>query len=289
MLLTASSSASGPIINVPITVRVFVITYGNMEDPGLILDWHEGEYINLGFDEDAIDFRTQHLMKYINNSTKVLNYMVYRDNFRNALPPYGSDLNFDYAAMYEEFGLCNLIKENKIDEIWVWEPGNGFASEWITSRFSNSTGNPLSNNMPPYCGKTITVLNFNYKRGSDVALETFGHRIEGAMLVYHFNEFGFSYLNYNIPYSFTTRPSKETRYVGNCGNIHFPPNMALDNPDEYIYDSKGFGFSTCNSWTPYGVGDAELLNCEEWGCNEQGFVMWWMNHIPRYWWKDLFK
>ena len=220
----------------PATIKknLLVLSYSNPENAAEILDWYNDQYTLIGYSEKDIEYRTFKLIDYIRCGSTwhgekyyncyggfALNYSVYDFVYDNGIPPYGDDGTFDYGAVYEKFDICNLIKEDKIDEIWIWESGNGKASESVTSRSKDSTGNPLSVNMPPSCGKTVTILNFNYMRSIDLALHTYGHRIERAMWFHHFDEFGCGYIPSEAENgTFTSRPSPENNYIGTCGDIH---------------------------------------------------------------------
>ena len=280
--------------------NVFVISYGPFEDKLKILDWYNDSAKAISYSKSSMIFRTQKLIDYLRCGSTwhsdsyydchedfLLDYKIHRMVYSDEIPPYGEDGNFDYAYVYKEFELCNLIKKDKIDEIWIWENGNGNASEWITSKSKNSTGNPLSNNMPPFCGKTTSVLNFNYTRSIDLALHTFGHRIEGAMLTHHPEDFSFG----AEPMSFASRPSPDNDYVGNCGDIHRPPNVYTTHDLEYIYDSPAYAISTCDTWSSDddSMRIKKIISCKDWGCHPGKYYIWWMQHIPEIWWRDLFK
>ena len=288
----------------PLEKNVFVISYGPFEDTLKILDWYNDSEKLISYSRSSMIFRTQKLIDYLRCGSTwhddsyydchedfLLDYKIHRMVYSDEIPPYGEDGNFDYAYVYKEFELCNLIKKDKIDEIWIWENGNGHASEWITSRNVNSTGNPLSNNMPPFCGKTISILNLNYTRSIDLALHTFGHRIEGAMWVYHSNDFAYGYHDFvgRDTTSFTARPSPDNNYIGNCGDIHRPPNVYTTHDLEYIYDSPAYAISRCDTWSPENTGKEEIISCKNWGCHPGKYYIWWMQHIPEEWWADLFK
>jgi len=306
LVLTASRDiANNKNLDDAIERNVFVIAYIDTDLVEKTNDWFGDSYKPIGYLAKDMEIRTNLLIDYLRcgstyhgnkyydcQKNSLLNYEIYDIVYSEEIPPYGEDGNFDYAAVYKDFDLCNLIELDEIDEIWIWESGNGHAPEWITSRSENSTGNPLSNNMPPFCGKTISTLNFNYMRQIDLALHTYGHRIEGAMLKYRLDNFGYGgYPDSSISdaTSFTARPSPSNNYIGNCGDIHRPPNVYTTYDLEYIYDSPAFAVSTCDTWTPEGTGIAKIISCEDWGCYSGKYYIWWMQHIPENWWKDLFR
>ena len=105
------------------------------------------------------------------------------------------------------------------------------------------------------------------------------------MLKNHPKDFSFG----SDPTSWAARPSPANNYVGNCGDIHRPPNVYTTHDLEYIYDSPALAISTCDTWSPEGVGAKKIISCEDWGCHDGKYYIWWMRHIPKIWWKDLFK
>jgi hypothetical protein len=60
--------------------------------------------------------------------------------------------------------------------------------------------------------------------------------------------------------------------------------------------------SICKDWQLDGSAVSSSFDCEEWGCTQAGFHIWWMQNIPGYgndnrnrngvimpdWWKCLF-
>lgn len=224
-------------------------------------------------------------------------------------PPYRSDTGqFDYAAVYARFDLCTKIQQGLVDEVWIWESGDGNAWEWVTNgpNWSWTWGSNV-----PNCGRTVTTLNLNYQREIDVAYESYTHRLEGAFMTHFPCDFytdtwpwtgSPSQCNGLVSdrFGFVARPFAGNHSVGVCGDAHHPPNI-LDNR-EYIYDDPAAVQSICKDWQWDGSGKVSTFSCTEWGCTHQGFHIWWMQNLPGYgnnnrdrygnwmpnWWESLF-
>jgi hypothetical protein len=227
----------------------------------------------------------------------------------NEQPPHRSDNGlFDYAAVYQRFNLCALIQAEQVDEVWIWESGDGHAEEWVTIGpvWSMTKGMNV-----PNCGRTVSTLNLNYELPVDYALHSFGHRIEGALMTNRPCDF------YTKTYPWTGWPaycagrvSDQLGYVGRpfsgnnnigvCGDIHHPPNIT--DTREYIYDDPTTVQSTCQDVQWDGTAATSAINCQDWGCSQGGYMIWWMQNLPgigsdshdRYgkpmvnWWNYLF-
>jgi regulation of enolase protein 1 (concanavalin A-like superfamily) len=226
-------------------------------------------------------------------------------------PPYLSDTGkFDYAAVYDRFDICEKVQQGLVDEVWIWESDSRQAWEWVTNGpdWSRTWGSNV-----PNCGKTITTLNFNYQLEIDFAFESFHHRLEGAFIAHQPCEFytrtwpwpwtGWPAKCKGLvsdAYGLVARPFSGNGFVAVCGDAHHPPNI-LD-ARENVYNDPDMTTSICKDWQLNGSAVSSSFDCEEWGCTQAGFHIWWMQNIPGYgndnrnrngvimpdWWKCLF-
>lgn len=160
----------------------------------------------------------------------------------------------DYRQLFTDYGIC----AKNVDEVWLW------GGPW----FGYDEFKPVD-----FCGPTQFVMGFNYERLIDEALHDFGHRMEyiGQTRVgqqpwaqNEDNEFNkFSMIN------------------GHCGNIHYPPGTIVGT-EEYIYDKSTPVTSDCNGYNNYPTGPftPQSITCTAWECTQEGFVSWWLSHIP---------
>ncbi|MCS6847830.1 MAG: hypothetical protein RMN52_08965 [Anaerolineae bacterium] len=207
------------------------------------------------------------------------------------MPPVLTNGLADYTEIYAEHNLCSLIASGQVDEVWIWA-GNGDGVtkghmwEWTTS-------GPDWYGDAPNCGKVVTTMTFNYLREVDVALHSFGHRLEGFFGKYFPCDFSTATWPWagstTWPYSqcgsllsdrygFVARPFSGNDQIGGCGDVHHPPNI-LSNQD-YIYNDTTTVETICPSWSQDGSALPTRLNCQAWGCTHWGFQIWWMQNTP---------
>lgn len=204
----------------------------------------------------------------------------------------------DYNVLFEKHGICEKLLAEEIDEVWFWA-GNGdgvthaHLLEWTT------TGPGWSRNFynAPDCGEVITTMTFNFTR--DQNLHAYGHRLEYHMSLNQPCDFstktwpwprrGFPNVSncgdqVSDSYGFTARPFEGNSFVGGCGDVHYPPNVGGSYNDGfglgYDYGNETVVNSICLDWSQDGSGEASEINCENWGCSQKGYLIWWMQNFP---------
>lgn len=217
-----------------------------------------------------------------------LEYDIYGDTVirETALPPKLPNGMYDVGAVYGQHHLCDLIQAGQVDEVWLWDAGQGGFAEWETNgpEWSLTWGSGV-----PDCGKQVTTMIFNYNRELDVALESYNHRLEGFFMHYFPCEF------WTATWPWTGWPPKCTGFVsdrygyvarafsGNdhiavCGDAHHPPNILDDH--SYDYSNMTAVQSICEDWQWDGTATVKAVDCREWACNHAGFHIWWMQNLP---------
>ncbi len=205
-------------------------------------------------------------------------------------PPRQANGNYDISAIYSRYNLCSLIQAGQVNEVWLWDAGQGGFLEWITKGPEwSSVGSDYS---VPDCGKQVTTMVFNYTRGVDVALESYNHRLEGLFMHY----FPCDFYTQTWPwtgwpqecsglvsnrYGYVGRPFSGNDNIGVCGDAHTPPNI-LDNNHPYTYNSQTTVQSICEDWQMDGTARVKLFNCQEWHCDKTTYHVWWMQNLPGY-------
>lgn len=221
-------------------------------------------------------------------------------------PSVPQDTAADYLQIIEDYDICNKVNTQGIDEVWIYGDGDGGLEE---SRMLGPEGQvfphsglseypnlkaPIIDNS---CNKAVNIMGFNYHRfgtaddpngypSADAALHSLAHRFEATMSYYldgtpWFAESGpgsnwFEYDGAGYYGEYVDEP------LQHCGNAHHTPNSrGMD--DAYIYDiheSVNSVVSDCNYWNPQHSGQTTVMGCEEWGCNEKGYFMRWMQNMP---------
>lgn len=208
----------------------------------------------------------------------------------NNPPPLISTNNFDYAAPFTKYDLCNFAKNNDIKLVILWAAGSGtyqggFAESAITGNKGIPTNGPMLTG-PQFCDdKTILILGLNYERGLAEALESYGHHLEAV-----FRKFRLEY----ISWSDEDKP-RNTNLWGqgdSCGNGHNPPNARCEydrsNPYGWLTCGQSGApssvLSDCRDWKPDGSGVKENLDCSFWNCDKvhdgEYWLIWWMQNMP---------
>lgn len=199
-----------------------------------------------------------------------------------------NDLN--YAALLQRFNVCEKIQSGLIDEVVLYG-GDEFGYDELAWKIPNDVmpyatpTNPwlyqLRKKNLPSCGRSYFVMGYNYFVGLDNAVHSFGHRIESAVALTVGRGFWDGCAGNSDFDLFTCQQAKipaHSSKVAGCGNIHYPPNAAID----YNWDSSSIVRHHCYNWANYpAVGSAvNYDNCTAWGCNQQGFIDWWMRALP---------
>lgn len=205
-----------------------------------------------------------------------------------------SGVHMDYAQLWSEQNLCSRVSNGEVDTVFLYGPAyagwDEFAYKIPGNKFPyNAPSNywlyyGRNYNIPDCNGKTIFVMGWIYQRGTAEALHSFGHWVETALAMSvgrgswdatctsggDFNKF--SCINKDIK-------SGSPMSVAGCGNVHYPPNGTSD----YDYANQAVVKHTCDSFVnyPFSAPSVKQENCTAWGCNQQGYLEWWMARLPR--------
>lgn len=206
-------------------------------------------------------------------------------------PEYGLDitkvLNSETAP-----SLCAHLAAGAVDEVWLWMMPGSNGLEYYVMPASTC----------PNLNHPFVVMNYNYQRTVEVALESFGHRAEGilngdtpipvpAPMKATFDQFtGGIMWRYSQDYGNcppTPGPGYPEVDVNNtgAGNAHFPPNAYC----HYQYDRDKPVWSTAEDWKnnyPNLTGQKTWINRADWGCVpgancHEEFLAWWFDHFPK--------
>lgn len=223
--------------------------------------------------EDASSFH-----KYSNPSaTNSLDVNVVEvTEYQNARPNPDGTWEGSYNQIIADNNICQKINDMDIDQVWVWaDPRTGYDEtpglEYVIS--SNWFMNPVqyaTTPSEPFCNgdNSFVFFEFDYSRTADLALHSYGHYMEGLLGNLQGSLFWNNYSGNN---------SQQYDRSERCGNVHFPPNGAVD----YDYDNRAKVRSWCRDWTPQGNNqDKVRFDCNEWGCTQGGFLKWWMQNMP---------
>jgi hypothetical protein len=202
-------------------------------------------------------------------------------------------ISFDYRELVKYYHFDERRNNGEIDEVWV------FSAPFLGMYESQLLGpHAFWWNSPPIkdgtaLKKLLSVMGLNYERGVDLALHSFGHRIESAVIQAYedaenrpWNDRSSDPTSWDL----FTRIEKDLPGQSHVGNIHFPPNGSHD----YDYSNKAPVRSFAQNWFryPYLFGDSSDVNVTTWIHPEKdslaetrehlGYLRWWFDHLPRY-------
>jgi hypothetical protein len=192
----------------------------------------------------------------------------------------------NYKGILLNHDICDLVDTQGLTEVWIWayqgptHPDSTYPYLNIAESKMAGPHGDISNSYRegdmPVCSKTYRVYTFNYQRGTQSALHSWGHQLESEMEAVDRNLF-------RTLWQGMGSAVKEKR-VARCGDVHFPPNATAD----YEYANETPYQANCLSWNPNETVATESISCKNWGCAdisdsnnaELNYLIWNMQNIP---------
>lgn len=200
--------------------------------------------------------------------------------------------NLDYAQLFKDYGLCEMIAAGQIDEVFLFG-GPGFGYDEFAWKIPGDRMPYLAptlygiyesrkKNLPD-CGRSYIVMGFNYAVGIENMLHSYGHRVESALTV----TVGRGRWNACDPtntwdrFTCNTLSNGSEDFNAGCGTVHTPPNATRDYP--YEYDNPRYVLHDCRSWANYPDPPTVTVreNDDAWGGDERGYHQWWLSALPK--------
>lgn len=186
-------------------------------------------------------------------------------------------VKFDYHDLIDYYDFAAKRNNGDITEVWVYAPP--FAGMWESQLVGPGAfwyNSPPLNHPGLY--KLLPIMGWNYERGVEEALHSFGHRVESTMAhVYgRWDTHASDPNNWEI----FTRINKDHQDSAHVGNVHFPPNGMMD----YDYSNTQYVITYAQNWKryPYLLDQTGMVNCQEWNCSGREYMRWWLEHLPRF-------
>ena len=181
----------------------------------------------------------------------------------------------DYYTIIERFNILELVAQNEIDEVWVFNfPHAGF--------YESIMGGPGAFwcNAPPLknteaARRRFVIMGFSYERGVGEMLENMGHRAESILEKIFEGFTGDDNLWRRFIRHEKTAPGKAA-----VGNIHFAPNSERD----YDWNNPRTVKSECDDWLyfPNFKGEVRTVTAADWGYGDiREHHKWWFSHLPK--------
>ena len=187
---------------------------------------------------------------------------------------------FNYDKMIDDFGICQKVNNNEIDEVWLFgAPSFGF----YESRLVGPNGY-LYNSQPLAathgCYRLVPIMGLNYERGLPEAIHSFAHRAEASMTkAYGSWQQNRTAHNWDR-FALVKAQSPNYTYSG-CGSVHYPPNGM----EAYGYGSHGTALTNCEDFLNYPelsdpLAVLQPVTCEAWNCDHLDYLSYWFGHLP---------
>jgi hypothetical protein len=285
-LVSAHSDAYGACLESPKVSRVLVLVYDQYHTSLRRDQATHGHSI-----VDAVTSSHQLVDLFRQTSHGLINYQITDVRFINGEPPQmapESGNSADYAAIFQQNDICNLVQNQNLSEVWVWGDGGAGLDELAYKVPNDAVPSDALAESPwfydlrkkniPDCGKTIWVMGWNYEVGVDNAVHSYNHRIESILSLMVGQGRWYQTTDLNNPwYKFSLF---ELSYPGQAGvgSTHVPANGAA----EYDYENTRSVLSTAADFMNYPqlTGAKTPVDCSQWGCNQLGYQQWYESHIP---------
>jgi len=220
-----------------------------------------------------------------------LDFAIYQDTVfaESTMPPRCGGQDYDLGTLFEKYHICSLVQQGKVDEVWFWDGGLGGLPEYAVSgpewELVGGTG-------MPDCGRQVALMVFHNGLDLGYALHSLGHRMENTMRYYR--PCDFTSATWPWPQApsgcrdgsasdftgFIARPFAGNGFVGACGDVHWPPNIAAGMVKDYDYANPATARSICQDWRRDGQSTVAEISCATWGCSQLGYMTWWMQNLP---------
>ncbi|MFN3728360.1 MAG: hypothetical protein ACK4XJ_01425 [Fimbriimonadaceae bacterium] len=214
--------------------------------------------------------------------------VVGKTEFREAMPvlpkrPGAQVPLTDYGAIMRRINAERRVKEEGVQEIWIWGYHGGVLDLWesnMSSPFGDVSNSDRNQNDLPVFDRTYTVYHYNYGRGLGEMLENHMHQFEH--LLNHidgrdstppdkWNELLFwgKFVGSDASHKIVTNPAR-------CGWTHYAPNSERD----YDWANPRYVETDIEDWKPDGIGKTQMMNADRWDRDAIKWRIYWMQAIP---------
>lgn len=228
--------------------------------------------------------------------------------YDNAYVNYASDggpdgaQNADYGAIFAQQKLCEAVQQQDISEIWLWGAHSGevtFGFEFFSYRLAGDALPAAASdadralyahrrrNMPD-CGRTLMLLGAQYSEGLDStakAHRSYNFRVAELLdlsLRTRSTDAQLGQAAWEAFSQYELGPGDGAQ----VGTPVFPPNAGVgagNEPVAWDYTNLSPVISGADRWFNYPAltGTDHELDCTTWGCSNEGYQIWYSQHLPR--------
>ena len=273
----------------PLIRRVLCIVH-NPRMPGRgdklskTMHWRDPDELASRFIEDVRDCSHGRAVYQVTHRIEVDGFPAKADGFSYTPESYMAGMRgkgfhqpdgVDYHELLREFDILRLVREDEIDEVWLF----GFPYAGYYESIMAGPG-AFWCNAPPLEGtesseRRFVIMGFNYERGLGEMLEDLGHRAE-SILTRVFRDAG----GYELFERFTRHEARDPGRA-EVGTVHFAPNSLTD----YDWGNPRKVLSRCDTWYAFPdlTGEPRQVDATEWGRGDiRLHHLWWFRHFPHF-------
>jgi hypothetical protein len=287
---SCTSNASTQVINKKVFLLIFDPTVPGGQRLSAHFGWSDSDALSAG-QKTFFETTSYNRMRYTIAQRQLVNDIPKKeDGFDYSIEGYLACINetgpchdpdgVDYAAIVQQYGICDKVNAGQIDEVWMWGgPFFGF----YESRLAGPNG--YWYNSPPLegttCNKLVPIMGYNYERGLNEVIHNYMHRSESTMAKVY-GDWQQDRMSHAFDkFALVAAQSPSFGFSG-CGSAHFAPNSLADY--EYSNSTNTANsfcddfFSYPNLHTPSTV--LRPTSCDRWNCDELEYYRYWLRHLP---------
>lgn len=229
---------------------------------------------------------------------------VYDNAYVNYAVDNGAEgaLNADYGAIFEDQKLCEAVRAQNISEIWLWGAHSGevnFGFEFFSYRLAGDALPATATDADralyahrrrniPDCGRTLLLLGAQYSEGLDAtakAHRSYNFRV-AELLDLALRTQGTDPAQGQAAWQAFSQYELGPGDGAQVGTPVFPPNAGVGSGSGAVawdYSNVSPVISGADRWFGYPElsGDDHELDCTAWGCSNEGYQIWYSQHLPR--------
>jgi hypothetical protein len=219
------------------------------------------------FHPNSLEFQYMNELNDSSDGYLGFNIMGVYNRFESA--PHSESLFDNVDAILSQDNLCQVIAGQGIDQVWIWSPDleKPFTYPLISSSYFTGSGGVSAS--VDACNNGTSFYLMTYAHGAPSVHNDFRHHSVSQKLS--------DVINRVLGADLWSRYTGMGEYIDteNCGAPGDPPNGILGS-----YNSATQVSNQCDDWESDFTGNHTLISCTAWGCDQEGYHLWWLANMP---------